>query len=95
MSALISSLTAITLAAGLGTTGAAAAPVPAAVTDLAPAFVHQQPRPPAPPHNKFRVRFSNEQQCRAQASREHPGRPGDWDCRRGPDRAHPWEYWSR
>lgn len=41
------------------------------------------------------MKFNNEQQCRARAAHDHPGRQGDWDCRRGPDRNNPWEYWGR
>lgn len=49
--------------------------------------------PPPPPH-KFRAKFNTLAQCQAQARRDHPNRPGDWDCRRGPDRNNPWEYWG-
>jgi hypothetical protein len=95
MATLISSLTAVALAAGTGTTGAATtASTPDALTGIAPAFIQQHPQPAPPPH-RFRIRFRTEQQCRIQAAHDHPGRPGDWDCRPGPDRAHPWEYWGR
>ncbi|HTK61672.1 MAG TPA: hypothetical protein VL595_04815 [Pseudonocardia sp.] len=93
MSTLISSAVAATaLAASLGTGTAA---VPASATTIAPAaFTQNGPQRPNPPH-RFRLKFNNLQQCRARAAHDHPGRPGDWDCRRGPDRNNPWEYWGR
>jgi hypothetical protein len=50
--------------------------------------------PPPPPPHMFRAKFNTLQECQARAGQEHPGRPGDWDCRRGPDPNNPWEYWG-
>jgi DNA-binding IclR family transcriptional regulator len=47
----------------------------------------------AAPH-KFRAKFRTLQDCQRQAQRDHPGRQGDWDCRQGPDKNSPWEYWG-
>jgi hypothetical protein len=93
MSTLISSAVATAaLAASLG--GGPAATVPASAATIAPAaFTQNLPWRPNPPH-RFRFKFNSEQQCRARAAHDHPGRPGDWDCRRGPDRNNPWEYWG-
>ena len=92
MSTLISS--ALATAALAGSLGAAPAAVPAAAAPLAPAaYVQNGPQRPNPPH-RFRLKFRSVQECRARAAHDHPGRPGDWDCRRGPDRNNPWEYWG-
>jgi len=106
MSTLISSAVAATaLAASLG---AGPAAVPASAATVTPTAFNQAafnqaaftqsfnqngPQRPNPPH-RFRLRFTSLQQCRARAAHDHPGRPGDWDCRRGPDRNNPWEYWG-
>ena len=92
MSTLIgSTVAAAALASSLGS-GAA---VPAAAATIAPAAYTQfGPQRPNPPHN-YRLKFNNLQRCRARAAHDHPGRSGDWDCRRGPDRNNPWEYWGR
>jgi len=37
-----------------------------------------------PPNHKFRGKFRTQQDCQRQAQREHSGRAGDWDCRKGP-----------
>jgi hypothetical protein len=96
MSTLISSaLAATALATSVGGAPAAATAtqVPAAAT-IAPASFNQNgPQRPNPPH-RFRIKFRSVQECRARAAHDHPGRPGDWDCRRGPDRNNPWEYWG-
>jgi len=47
-----------------------------------------------PPNHKFRSKFRTQQDCQRQAQRDHPGRNGDWDCRQGPDKGNPWEYWG-
>jgi hypothetical protein len=47
-----------------------------------------------PPGHKFRAKFRTLQDCQRQAQHDHPGRAGDWDCRQGPDRNNPWEYWG-
>lgn len=51
-------------------------------------------RPPPPPPHRFRAKFRNQQQCQIRAQHDHPGHPNLWDCRRGPDRNNPWEYWG-
>ncbi|HTF52609.1 MAG TPA: hypothetical protein VK735_34615 [Pseudonocardia sp.] len=45
------------------------------------------------PH-KFRAKFRTLQDCQRQAQHDHPGKQGDWDCRQGPDKGNPWEYWG-
>lgn len=78
----------------LGAAGTAWAAVPGA-SGLAPTghLGSQLQAPPPPPH-RFRAKFNSLAQCQAQAKREHPNRPSDWDCRRGTDRNNPWEYWG-
>lgn len=98
MFSLIGSITATALAVTVSATGAGATTPAVALTDVPAAFsALQQPPPRRPnptPPRRFHSKFNNLQQCRAQASREHPRQPGRWDCRRGPDRFHPWEYWG-
>ena len=48
-----------------------------------------------PPGHKFHAKFRSLQDCQRQAQRDHPGRAGDWDCRQGPDKSNPWEYWGK
>jgi hypothetical protein len=47
-----------------------------------------------PPNHRFHAKFRTLQDCQRQAQHDHPGRAGDWDCRQGPDRNNPWEYWG-
>jgi hypothetical protein len=78
---------------GVGTAGTAYAATPAPeVTHAVP----QNPphKPPVPPH-RFRARFHSLAQCQAAARHDHPREAAAWDCRRGPDRKSPWEYWGR
>lgn len=100
-SSVKSSAVGVALALAMGTLGAvgmtgtasAAEPEPSVAPE---AFTQSLPnRPPHPPPHRFRFKFKTLQQCQERARREHPGRPGDWDCRRGPDRNNPWEYWGK
>jgi len=77
----------------VGAVGTAYAATPAGSGVAAISEQNPPPRPPAPPH-RFRSKFRNQQECQARADRDHRGRRGDWDCRRGPDRNNPWEYWG-
>lgn len=61
--------------------------------DAVPSALQNPPHPPPPPH-RFRMRFKSQQECRARADHDHHGKQADWDCRRGPDRNNPWEYWG-
>jgi hypothetical protein len=99
MPTLVSSLAAVAAVAALssgaaGLTSGTAVPADAAVAPAAAVSVLDN-RPPPPPPHRFHARFLNLKQCQAQARHDHPNRPGDWDCRRGHDKKHPWEYWGR
>lgn len=97
---------AIGAAGAVGVVGTASAAVPAdsgAFTTALQNPPHPGPPPPphghpAPPHanqpHRFRSKFRNQHDCEVRAQHDHPGRRGDWDCRRGPDRNNPWEYWG-
>jgi hypothetical protein len=74
--------------------GTAYADTPAGAAAGSVAAQNSPFRPPPPPPHRFRSRFHTQQQCEASAGHDHPGRRGDWDCRRGPDRNNPWEYWG-
>ena len=41
------------------------------------------------------MKFRSLQECQVRANHDHVGHRADWDCRRGPDRNNPWEYWGR
>lgn len=83
---------AVSAMAALGLAGTAYAAVPGHTDASARSTdTHLQAPPPA---HRFRSRFHTLAQCQAQARHDHPNRPGDWDCRRGPDRNNPWEYWG-
>jgi hypothetical protein len=79
----------------LGSSGTAWAGVPGSsgVASAGYTIDSQLQAPPPPPH-RFRAKYNTLAQCQTQARREHPNRPSDWDCRRGPDRNNPWEYWG-
>jgi len=64
-----------------------------AATPGATAVLRQTP-PPRPQPPRFHSRFRTIQQFEQAANRDHPGRHDLWDCRRGPDRNNPWEYWG-
>jgi hypothetical protein len=94
LKATVSSVAIALAITGVGAVGTAYAATPA---DSGGASVIAQDRPhqPPPPPHRFRQRFRSQQECRARADRDHRGRPSDWDCRRGPNRNDPWEYWGR
>ena len=94
LKASISSVAIALAVTAVGAVGTAYADTPAG--SGAAAAVQQAPPParPAAPH-RFRSKFKTLQQCQAIATHDHPGRRGDWDCRRGPDRINSWEYWAK
>jgi hypothetical protein len=95
---LKASITSVVIAAAittLGTGGTAFAATPADSGVGAVAVQNPPPRPPPPPPHRFRMKFRDLHSCQVRAAHDHPGRQADWDCRRGPDRNNPWEYWGR
>jgi hypothetical protein len=82
---------AIALAATAFGAGTAYAATPTAAG--ATAVLRQNP-PPRPPPHRFHSKFRTIQQCEQAANRDHPGHHELWDCRKGPDRNNPWEYWG-
>jgi hypothetical protein len=95
VSAAVLGAVAVSCVAALGTAGTAFAATPAVPAPAAVGSQLQAPHPPPPPPHHFRARFHTIAQCQAAARHDHPNRPADWDCRRGPDRNNPWEYWGR
>jgi hypothetical protein len=86
--ATITSVAIAMAATAFGAVGTAYAASPTGTG--AAAVLRQNPPPPHRFHSKFRTI----QQCEQAANRDHPGRHDLWDCRRGPDRNNPWEYWG-
>lgn len=79
----------------VGAVGTAYADVPTASGAATIAAENPPPRPPPPAPHRFRAKFRTQQQCQQRAGHDHPGHRADWDCRRGPDRNNPWEYWGK
>jgi hypothetical protein len=88
------SVMSVLLAAAISTVGGVGTAYAATPSSSGVGGVAEQNPPPPPPH-RFRMKFRTLQQCQARADHDHPGRRADWDCRRGPDRNNPWEYWGR
>jgi hypothetical protein len=89
--ATIASVAIACAATAFGAVGTAYAATPSAAG--ATSVLRQNP-PPRPPPHRFHSKFRTIQQCEQAANHDHPGRHDLWDCRRGPDRNNPWEYWG-
>lgn len=82
----------VTAVGAVGAVGTANAATPGSSGVVSAAL---QNRPPPPPPHRFRMKFRSLQECQVRANHDHVGHRADWDCRRGPDRNNPWEYWGR